>query len=91
MKSKIISILIGMGIMGVLVGCGQAIKTVQAGENGYLKYCGSQKVGANDNDPNNTKRIEIYEDIEHDKVVYVSIYNGNTLDVAVTDNNSKSK
>jgi alpha-glucuronidase len=33
MKSKIISILIGMGIMGVLVGCGQAVKTVQADTN----------------------------------------------------------
>lgn len=85
MKSKIISILIGMGIMGVLNGCGQTINTVQAIANGYLKYCGSQNVdGA-------IKRIEVYEDTEHDKVVYVSLYQGYGVGIAVTDNNSKSK
>jgi len=89
MKTKIISILIGMGIMGVLVGCGQAIQNVQAGENGYLKYCGSQTIF---NDIGKSeKRVEIYEDTEHNKVVYVSIYQGYNVSITVTDNNSKQK
>lgn len=89
MKSKIISILIGMGIMGVLVGCGQAIQNVKADENGYLKYCGSQTVFSDIG--NNAKIVKVYEDTEHDKVVYVSIYQGYNVSIAVADNNSKQK
>lgn len=89
MKSKIISILIGIGIMGVLVGCSQVANADQADKNGYLQYCGSQNVF---NDVcQMTKRIEVYEDTEHDKIVYVSIYNNYTLDIAVTDKNPKSE
>lgn len=91
MKSKIISILIGMGIMGVLVGCGQAINTARADEEGYLKYCGSQNVFNINTVGGSMKRIDVYEDTEHDKVVYVSLYQGYNVDIAVTDNNSKSK
>jgi len=89
MKSKIISILIGMGIMGVLVGCGQAIQNVKADENGYLKYCGSQTVFSDIG--NNAKMVKVYEDTEHNKVVYVSIYQGYNVGITVTDNNSKQK
>jgi hypothetical protein len=72
MKTKIISILIGMGIMGVLVGCGQAITQVKAGENGYLKYCGVQENVFGDK----YKNIEIYEDAEHGNVIYIATDKG---------------
>lgn len=85
MKSRIINILIGMGIMGIFTGCGQVVKTAMADENGYLKYCGSQKVfedvGRTD------KRIEVYEDTQHNKVIYVSMYQSYSMDIDVTDNN----
>lgn len=84
MKSKIISILVGMGIMGILVGCGQVINTVQASEDGYLKYCGTQNIFEDTNGI--TKRIEVYEDTEHGKLVYVSLYPGYRLDLTVVDN-----
>lgn len=79
MKTKIISILIGMGIMGVLVGCGQAIQNVQAGESGYLKYCGVQENVFSDR----SKSIEIYEDSEHGNIVYIATDKGGR-DVALT-------
>jgi hypothetical protein len=69
MKTKIISILIGMGIMGVLVGCGQSIKNVKADKNGYLKYCGSQSSIFGHVD------LAVYEDSEHNNVIYVTTDN----------------
>jgi len=69
MKTKIISILVGMGIMGILVGCGQAVKTVQAGENDCLKYCGNQSSIFGHID------LAVYEDTEHNNVVYVTTDN----------------
>jgi hypothetical protein len=81
MKTKIISILIGMGIMGILVGCGQAIQSAKASENGYLKYCGSQRI-----DDNNNKQIEVYEDTEHNKIIYVAMYHTYNMGIAVADN-----
>lgn len=62
---------------------------MKSGENGYLKYCGSQDIGGDTGRA--IKRIEVYEDTEHDKIVYVSIYQGYGVSVSVTDNNSKSK
>lgn len=85
MKTKIVSILIGMAIMGVLVGCGQAISNANAGTNGYLKYCGLQENLFG----NQYKQIEVYEDTEHGKIVYVAQYSGEAISITAVDNNKK--
>ncbi|GCD11688.1 Vmc-like lipoprotein signal peptide domain-containing protein [Clostridium tagluense] len=67
MKKKVIlslAILMGIGIGSIVTACNNKENHVQAGENSYLKYCGVQTVC-------DDKTIEIYEDTQHNKVVYV--------------------
>jgi hypothetical protein len=68
MKNKIIlslAILVGIGMGSVITACSNISSQTQANENDYLKYCGKQRVF------NNGKYVEVYEDIQHKKVVYV--------------------
>lgn len=85
MKDKVVGILVGMLIMGTLAGCGQAIQTASAGENGYLKYCGKQRNVFD----NQFTQVEVYEDTEHGKIVYLAQYSGESVGVSVVDNNNK--
>lgn len=67
MKKKSIlslAILIGISIGSITTACNNKSNQVQASENGYLKYCGRQKVCGD-------KNVEVYEDTQHNKVIYV--------------------
>lgn len=68
MKKKIVLCLVmlmGIGVGSLLTACGSKSNQVQASEPGYLTYCGSQSVCGD-------KRVEVYEDKVHHKVVYIA-------------------
>lgn len=81
---KIFKLITVIGIISMtLVSCGGSnSKEVKANENdNYLKYCGEQNCISG-------KNIYIYEDIQHNKIVYVAtdVY-GDSMSVSVTDMN----
>lgn len=68
MKNKIMLVLaisVGIAMGSVLTACSNSNNQAQASGNNYLKYCGKQCVC------DNGKYIEVYEDTQHKKIIYV--------------------
>lgn len=82
MKKKLViglTILVGIGIGSLMTACSSKTNQAQASEPGYLTYCGSQSVCGD-------KRVEVYEDTEHNKVVYIATDGfQHPISVAVSD------
>lgn len=77
MKNKGIlslAVLIGIGIGSIFTSCNNRDNEIRANENDYLKYCGKQTVMR-------SKIVEIYEDKQHKKVIYV-VDDGNRISIS---------